>query len=157
MIEEAFTENLRSNIRQQQYSIEYNDNLNHMANIGVREDLDNNIRQAEFGVFWALNDSWALIGSRKLDLWNYADGEISPVDPVLEVLAGFEYQSCCWRAQLLYQEQSDRITDTSTETDKDYGWLLRIELKGLSSFGSNPDSIMNQSIRGYSTRRYFDF
>ena len=82
---------------------------------------------------------------------------IKPVDPVIEALAGFEYQSCCWRAQFLYQEQSKRITDTDANTDKQYGWLLRIELKGLASFGANPDDIMNQSIRGYSTRRYFDF
>lgn len=156
---ETRTDNVRpkNDILQQQISIEYNDNLNHMANIGLRENKSEKVRHLDVGVFWALNDSWALIGSRKKDLWDYDSGERKPVDPVLEVLAGFEYQSCCWRAQLLYQEQSKRITDTDSDTDKDYGWLLRIELKGLSSFGSNPDDIMNQSIRGYSNRRYFDF
>jgi LPS-assembly protein len=131
--------------------------MNHMANIGLRENKASSIRQLDIGVFWALNDSWALIGSRKKDLWNYESDEIKPVDPVIEALAGFEYQSCCWRAQLLYQEQSKRITDADANTDKQYGWLLRIELKGLANFGANPDDIMNQSIRGYSTRRYFDF
>ena len=150
-------EKFEDEILQKQFSIEYNDNLNHMANIGLRENQASSIRQLDIGVFWALNDSWALIGSRKKDLWNYEADEIKPVDPVIEALAGFEYQSCCWRAQLLYQEQSKRITDEDSNTDKQYGWLLRIELKGLASFGSNPDDIMNQSIRGYSTRRYFDF
>ena len=142
---------------QKQFSIEYNDKLNHMANISLRENKSESIRQLDLGVFWALNDSWALIGSRKKDLWNYESDQLKPVDPVIEALAGFEYQSCCWRAQVLYQEQSKRITDEDTNTDKQYGWLLRIELKGLSSFGANPDDLMNQSIRGYSTRRYFDF
>ncbi len=150
-------EKFEDEILQKQFSIEYNDNLNHMANIGLRENKATSIRQLDIGVFWALNDSWALIGSRKKDLWNYDANALKPVDPVIEALAGFEYQSCCWRAQFLYQEQSKRITDTNTNTDKQYGWLLRIELKGLSSFGSNPDDVMNQSIRGYSSRRYFDF
>jgi LPS-assembly protein len=150
-------EKSQHDLLQKQFSIEYNDKLNHMANISLRENQSESIRQLDLGVFWAINDSWALIGSRKKDLWNYESDEIQPVDPVIEALAGFEYQSCCWRAQVLYQEQSKRITDENSNTDKQYGLLLRIELKGLASFGANPDDIMNQSIRGYSTRRYFDF
>ena len=150
-------EKFEDEILQKQFSIEYNDNLNHMANIGLRENQASSIRQLDIGVFWAINDSWALIGSRKKDLWDYETDEVKPVDPVIEALAGFEYQSCCWRAQVLYQEQSKRITDDESNTDKTYGWLLRIELKGFANFGSNPDDIMNQSIRGYSSRRYFDF
>ena len=154
---EVVGESSAYDILQKQFSIEYNDKLNHMANISLRENKSESIRQLDLGVFWALNDSWALIGSRKKDLWNYESDQLKPVDPVIEALAGFEYQSCCWRAQFLYQEQSKRITDEDSNTDKQYGWLLRIELKGLASFGANPDDIMNQSIRGYSTRRYFDF
>ena len=154
---EVVGESSSYDILQKQFSIEYNDKLNHMANISLRENKSESIRQLDLGVFWALNDSWALIGSRKKDLWNYESDQLKPVDPVIEALAGFEYQSCCWRAQFLYQEQSKRITDEDSNTDKQYGWLLRIELKGLASFGANPDDIMNQSIRGYSTRRYFDF
>ncbi|MFT4763394.1 MAG: LPS-assembly protein [Oleispira sp.] len=154
---EVAGENSTHDILQKQFSIEYNDKLNHMANISLRENKSESIRQLDLGVFWALNDSWALIGSRKKDLWNYESDEVKPVDPVIEALAGFEYQSCCWRAQVLYQEQSKRLTDDEDSADKTYGWLLRIELKGFASFGANPDDIMNQSIRGYSTRRYFDF
>ena len=150
-------QNTEQDILQKQISIEYNDKLNHMANISLRENKSESILQLDLGVFWALNDSWALIGSRKKDLWDYQTSEIKPVDPVIEALAGFEYQSCCWRVQMLYQEQSKRITDDEANTDKTYGWLLRFELKGLASFGADPDDIMNQSIRGYSTRRYFDF
>lgn len=148
---------------QEQYSIEFNDQMNHMANIGLRTNEAEQIRQLDVGVFWALNDSWALIGSRKKDLWNYKSGEPEPVDPVISALAGFEYQSCCWRAQFLYQEQTKRTSleekddGSLTDTDKTYGFLLRIELKGLGNFGSNPDAIMNQSIRGYSRRQYYDF
>ncbi|CCK75083.1 LPS-assembly protein precursor (organic solvent tolerance protein), putative [Oleispira antarctica RB-8] len=150
-------EDSEHDILQKQFSIEYNDKLNHMANISLRENTSESIRQLDLGVFWALNDSWALIGSRKKDLWNYDSSDVKPVDPIIEALAGFEYQSCCWRAQVLYQEQSKRLTDDEDSADKTYSWLLRIELKGFASFGANPDDIMNQSIRGYSTRRYFDF
>jgi len=134
-----------------------------MANIGLRTNEASKVHQLDVGVFWALNDSWALIGSRKMDLWEYEEGDIEPVDPVIEALAGFEYQSCCWRAQILYQEQTKRDTlevnedGSQTDTDKKYGFLLRIELKGLGNLGANPDTIMNQSIRGYSRRHYYDF
>jgi len=150
-------------VLQEQYSIEYNDDMNHMANIGLRTNEASKVHQLDVGVFWALNDSWALIGSRKMDLWEYEEGDIEPVDPVIEALAGFEYQSCCWRAQILYQEQTKRDTlevnedGSQTDTDKKYGFLLRIELKGLGNLGANPDTIMNQSIRGYSRRHYYDF
>lgn len=144
-------------ILQKQFTIEYNDGMNHMVNLGLRESKDSEIRQLDVGAFWALNDSWALIGSRSMDLWNYADDELEPVDIVTEALLGFEYQSCCWNARLLYQEQTKRITSTDASTDKTYGILLQFELKGLGTIGGDPEKTMNESIRGYSTRRYFDF
>jgi LPS-assembly protein len=150
-------EKAKDEFLQQQISIEYNDKMNHMANIGLRENVATKVRQLDLGVFWALNDSWALIGSRKMDLWNYEEGELKPVDPVIEALVGFEYQNCCWSTKVLYQEQTKRIASTNASTDKNYGFLLQFELKGLSKIGANPDKIMNESIRGYSTRRYFDF
>lgn len=154
-------ESSKDQILQKQFSIEYNDDMNHMANIGLRENQAEQIRQFSVGFFWALNDSWALVGSRKKDLWNYSADEVKPVDAVIDALVGFEYQACCWSAQLLYQEQTKRITSvdpvTGLNTDKTYGFLLRIELKGLSAFGADPSDILSESIRGYSSRRYFDF
>ena len=154
---EVADEKSTDEILQKQFTIEYNDKMNHMANIGLRENQAKKIRQLDLGVFWALNDSWALIGSRKMDLWNYDDGEPEPVDTVTEALVGFEYQSCCWNARLLYQEQSKRLTNEDDSTDKSYGILLQFELKGLGKIGGNPENVMSESIRGYSTRRYFDF
>lgn len=142
---------------QQQVSIEYNDNMNHMVNLGLRENIATQIRQLDLGVFWSLNDSWSLIGSRKMDLWDYEEGELKPVDPVLEALVGFEYQNCCWSTRVLYQERTKRITSEDASTDKTYGILFQVELKGLGSLGANSEKRMNESIRGYSTRRYFDF
>lgn len=142
---------------QRQISIEYNDDMNHMANIGLRENIATKIRQLDIGVFWALTDSWAFIGSRKMDLWSYDEGELKPVDSVLEALVGLEYQTCCWNARLLYQEQTERVTSADATTDKRYGILFQFELKGLGKLGANPDKVMNESIRGYSTRRYYDF
>ena len=150
-------EKVRDDILQKQISLEYNDDMNHMANFGLRENFAAKVRQLDLGIFWALNDSWGLIGSRKMDLWNYDEGEIKPVDPVIEALVGFEYQNCCWSTRVLYQEQSKRITSENANTDKTYGILFQVELKGLSAIGANPDKVMNESIRGYSTRRYFDF
>lgn len=154
---EVIGEETNDQFLQRQITVEYNDRMNHMANIGLRENVATKIRQLDLGIFWALNDSWAIIGSHKTDLWEYDEGELKPVSPVLEVLTGLEYQTCCWNAKVLYQEQTKRVTSVDATTDKSYGILFQFELKGLGKMGANPDKLINESIRGYSTRRYFDF
>lgn len=150
-------EKVKDEFLQQQISIEYNDKMNHMANVSLRENKATAIRQLDVGIFWAINDSWALIGSRTMDFWNYEEGEIEPIDPVIEALAGIEYQSCCWSTRVVYQERTSRVTEVDTPADKSYAILLQFELKGLGALGANSEKVMSESIRGYSSRRYFDF
>ncbi|MEC9409241.1 MAG: hypothetical protein VYD52_02170, partial [Pseudomonadota bacterium] len=90
------------------------------------------------------------------DLKHYETGERRPEDPVLESLAGFEYQNCCWRAQFTYRESSPRSSGEFS-TEKRYGFMLSIQLKGLTTLGSGTDSLLSESIYGYSRRQYHDY
>lgn len=57
-------------------------------------------------------------------------------------LAGLEYRSCCWRAQVL---SSSYLTDDS---ELSHTIMFRIELKGLAGFGESGEEI-DEQIPGY--------
>ncbi len=153
--------------RQRQYGVRYADKANHMLSISRSEKLTRDIEtdretftdQLDIGVFWALTDSWALFGRQLRDLEHYENDVRQPEDPTLEALAGVEYQNCCWRAQFSYRETSRIINDRSEDftTNKRFGWLLTIQLKGLTSFGAGTDQVLSESIYGYSRRTYHDY
>ncbi|HUK00816.1 MAG TPA: LPS assembly protein LptD [Steroidobacteraceae bacterium] len=63
----------------------------------------------------------------------------------LDRFLGFQYHSCCWSLRLLGR----RYLRTSTGR-QDTGVLLQLELNGLASVGSAPDSFLGTAIRGYS-------
>lgn len=151
--------------RQERHGIRFSDNLNHMLSVSSTK-LDNrnpdtgfssNSHQLDFGAFWALNDRWAVFGRQLRDLRAYEPNEARPEDKVLESLAGLEYQNCCWRAQFMYRETSPRSNDTEFTTEKRFGWMLSIQLKGLTTLGSGTDSLLSDSIYGYSRRLYHDY
>jgi len=151
-------------LRQQRHGIRFSDELNHMFSVSSTQtdnrDPDSessyNTHQLDASAFWSLNDRWALFGRQLRDLKDYETGEARPLDPVLESLAGIEYQNCCWRAQFSYRESSPRSSGEFT-TDKRYAFMLSIQLKGLTTLGSGTDSLLEESIYGYSRRQYHDY
>lgn len=154
--------------RQRRYGVRFSSSHNRFLNLATNtvqtwnstdERVDTTTRQLDAGFFWSLNDSWAIVGRQLRDMRSYDSGELRPVSPVLEALAGFEYQNCCWRVQMLYRETSPKDTDAGAEfsTDKKYGFMLSIQLKGLGSFGSGTDDIITEGITGYSRRQYHDY
>ncbi|MCH2040852.1 MAG: LPS assembly protein LptD [Saccharospirillaceae bacterium] len=116
-------------------------------------------KQLDWGFFWSLNDRWALVGRQLRDLRSYKDEAKRPVSDVLESIAGLEYQNCCWRVQLLYRESSPKESDTESDftTDKKYGFMLSIQLKGLTTLGGGTDALIEDAVTGYSRRKYHDF
>ncbi|ASP37405.1 hypothetical protein CHH28_01330 [Bacterioplanes sanyensis] len=154
--------------RQQRYGLRFRGDGNRLFNLAWNTERDyhseheytvTQSRQLDAGVFWSVNDRWALVGRVLRDLKDYDDDELRPVNPVLEALAGVEYQNCCWRVQLLYRETSPSRDDFSNgfSTDKDYSFMLNLQLKGLGSFGSGTDELLRDSILGYSRRQYHDY
>lgn len=154
--------------RQRRYGVRYEGNNNRFLNIATNtvqawnsttEQTTTTTRQLDAGFFWSLNDSWAVVGRQLRDLRSYDSTELRPVSPVLEALAGLEYQNCCWRVQFLYRETSPKDTSADAEfsTDKRYGFMISIQLKGLSTFGAGTDDIISEGITGYSRRQYHDY
>lgn len=141
---------------------------NHMLNLAnnttksfntLKDKADVISDQLDAGLFWALNDRWAVIGRVLYDNRDYEPTEKMPNSRILESLAGLEYQNCCWRVQVTYRESSEQVNDTTLQysTEKRYGFLINIQLKGLGSMGGSSDKLISDSIPGYSRRQYHDY
>lgn len=69
----------------------------------------------------------------------------------LDTIAGFEYDSCCWRLRAVAQQN---ITDNGQ--DNDLGFYIQLELKGLGSIGSGGiDSVLSKNLYGYDGFEYY--
>ena len=153
--------------RQSRLGIRYRPETNRMLNLSVNKvqsedadsgSIDTDIYQADINGFWALNDSWALTGRVLRDMKHYGTDERRPESSILESLAGFEYQNCCWRFQLLYKETSPTADDDALySTDKSESIMFSIQLKGLSTLGGGTDAMLKNAIQGYTRRQYHDY
>lgn len=113
-------------------------------------------KQLGAAFFAPLNDSWALYGQQKRDVWNYRNAETREALQddnrfIIEGLGGIEYQNCCWRVQMSYEEH------TNTDKTKDYLFMFQIHLKGLGIFGRRSDETLAQRINGYDQRQIHDY
>lgn len=114
-------------------------------------------RQKQVGVafFAPFNDSWAMFGQKKQDLWPYEPVEKQTLKDEnllnIEGLIGIEYQNCCWRVQLTYEEH------TRSDETKDYQYMFQLHLKGLGILGSKSDEILSSRILGYDQRQIHDY
>lgn len=160
--------------RQQRFSLSYENQYNQMFHLSQnivktydenKEEPKVDTDQVDAGIFWSLSDRWAIFGRALVDLRDYEEADPRPRSSMLESLAGFEYQTCCWRFQLTYRETSDiqRNTvqtqglETEYTTKKDYGFMFSIQLKGFGNIGKSIDTFMDEDIQGYSRRTYHDF
>lgn len=186
-------------LRQSRYSLRFEDGKNHMFNLAYNEQRDwkyNTFKQQQetrpstaqldAGVFWSLNDRWAVFARALVDVKDYqkaytyfpngdpsntpqeVPSEAKPIHSVLESIAGIEYQNCCWRVSFSYRESSrtadpiavapgEPLPDQIYSTRKDYGFMFNIQLKGLGSMGTKTETQLKEAIPGYSRRIYHDF
>jgi len=69
----------------------------------------------------------------------------------IETFGGLRYRGSCWGIRLVLRDSiSSRSAVTNPSGQRDTGWYLQLELKGLSSVGSAADSFLLSSIQGYS-------
>ncbi|CAA6825941.1 MAG: Outer membrane protein Imp, required for envelope biogenesis / Organic solvent tolerance protein precursor [uncultured Thiotrichaceae bacterium] len=114
--------------------LHYKDPKDRVVNL-VYRNLDEEFEQAQLSFSTPVNDEWALIGNYERDLKN---------DRNLEVLAGIEYSSCCWKTRIVGRRYltSDNITyDNAT--------FIEFELKGLGNIGTGAESFLKEQIYGY--------
>jgi LPS-assembly protein len=96
---------------------------------------DPTLKQTDISFLWPLSRQWHVIGRRYYSLLDHR---------ALETLAGFEYQSCCWRTQIVNRRY---VNDDLGETRKSL--YIQFELKGLTSIGDSIESVLENGILGY--------
>jgi LPS-assembly protein len=98
-----------------------------------RNDL---LEQVDVSVAWPVAGGWRGFGR-----WVYSLQE----DKTLDQFVGLEYGSCCWALRLVTRRF---LSSRSGDIDTSIG--LQLELKGLSSVGTDAESFLRDAIRGYS-------
>lgn len=107
----------------------------------LRDELQagEDLKQTDVAALWPLTRRWHVIGRWLYSLEDKRD---------LEILAGVEYESCCWALRVVGRRYA---TDTETETNN--AIYLQLVLKGLGSIGRDIDQILKNDILGYESSR----
>lgn len=117
----------------------YQPEIGKVLNAGYRYTRDL-LGQIDISGQWPLGGGWSGMGR-----YNYSTREGRPI----EIVAGLEYNGDCWALRGLLQRLS---TTAQTQTTS---FFIQLELRGFSSIGSNPASVLRRTIPGYS-RNYGD-
>jgi len=96
------------------------------------------IEQIDGSVIRPINDRWKLMAR-----WQYDVTHSRSTDEML----GFEYDSCCWKTQVLLRNYTEQLFDGSLKEDT--GIFLYIELKGLGGSGGSLQNVLGESIYGF--------
>ncbi len=101
-------------------------------NLGYRFERDR-LEQTDFSFMWPVWKGLSVLGRRRYSIQD---------DLLLESVAGFEYESCCWTVRAVKRRYRVNVKDeTLTET-----LWLQLELKGLSSVGRDVESLLARDI-----------
>jgi LPS-assembly protein len=103
------------------------------ASYRFRQDL---VEQFDVSAAWPIAGGWRGYGR-----WIYSLSE----EKTLDQFVGIEYGSCCWMLRVVTRRF---LSSRSGDIDTSVG--LQLELKGLSSVGTDTDSFLRDAIRGYS-------
>ena len=102
-------------------------------NLGYRFTR-NTLRQFDVSTQWPLFSRWYAVGR-----WNYSLQD----SRVLETIGGLEYNQDCWMLRLVAQRFATATQQTNT------GFFVQLELNDFVKVGSDPLSLLKQSVPGY--------
>ena len=102
-------------------------------NLGYRFTR-NTSRLADISAQWPLSNRWHAVGR-----WNYSLQDAR----ILEAIAGLEYNQDCWTMRLVAQRFATATQQYNT------GFFVQLELNDLVKVGSDPLSLLKQSVPGY--------
>ncbi|MBE2293824.1 MAG: LPS assembly protein LptD [Phycisphaerales bacterium] len=103
--------------------------------------ISDQIHSVDMSFVWPLTSRL-----RMMARWNRALN----IDRNLEILAGLEYEDCCWALRAVTRQ----YRDSPLEVDTQSGFYLELELKGLSRLGGGLEGVLQTSILGYQPIRY---
>jgi LPS-assembly protein len=118
-----------------EFHLQYRPVSDRVVNAGYRFRRDL-LEQYDLSAAWPITRQWRGFGR-----WVYSLLEEKTLDQFL----GFEYGSCCWAVRIVARRF---VSSRTGETDTSIG--LQLELKGLSSVGTDNESFLREAIRGYS-------
>ena len=123
----------QSHIQRYNFSAQFRPEAGKALNFGYRF-LRSTLRQVDVSTQWPLFSRWHGVGR-----WNYSlqDGLI------LEAMAGLEYNQDCWALRLVAQ----RFTTATQQSN--VGFFVQLELNDMVKMGSDPLSMLRQSVPGY--------
>lgn len=136
------------------FSLRYNNDEDRIFNIGYRYSRRDNvlsgnrfvradIDQADISFALPVNETWRLLGRYYQDL---------RISQELEVFAGIEYASCCWRISVVgrrWIERDDVFVIDEDELDHNNGIFFQIQFRGLAGTGKRVSNILSEGIYGY--------
>lgn len=121
--------------------LRYRPGAGKLANIAYRvADNGGDVEQVDVSMVWPINLQWRTMGR-----WNFDIRQSRNLD----VLAGLEYNDCCWALRGLVRYHRDEPQD-----DADFSLGLELVLKGLAGVGTDIDNLLEEAILGFQRRRY---
>jgi LPS-assembly protein len=102
-------------------------------NFGYRF-IRSTLRQVDISAQWPLFSRWHGVGR-----WNYSLQDAR----ILEAIAGLEYNQSCWMLRFVAQRFA-----TATQ-QSNIGFFVQLELNDMVKIGSDPLSLLKQSVSGY--------
>lgn len=147
-------DNHDNDLEKSSLGVRYNDRDNRLFNLTYRftrreprlfdgMDVDQDIEQIDMSAFVPVAGNFNLVGRWNHDFTNKRE---------LELFAGFEYNSCCWRASLVarhWLDREDEFLFPEEQLKSRNGIFLQIQFKGLAGTGSRVDTMLNNGIYGY--------
>lgn len=152
---------LESRTNRGNISLRYTDNKRRIFNFSYNytsEEVQKarrfqSLEESDVSFLWPIKGNWSVTGR-----WNFGWDE----NQTIESLVGIEYNDCCWRARIAYRrylKDPRIITVTTSRTDgsitlldgrAETGIFFEFQLKGLTSIGRRLDTLLNESVIGYS-------
>ena len=99
--------------------------------------------QANASVYYPINDTWSVFGAYEYSL---------EASEMVESMAGFEYDDCCWRVRLLYMRYVDTLVGDIVDfndpnLERESSFQVQVMLKGMGGFGGRVDELLSDMIR----------
>lgn len=132
---DAAANQMVTRIEQAEVELQYRASGEQVANINYQYRYGQ-YQQIDTSTAWPLGHRWDL----------YARSVYSLLDRApIEDFVGFQYRGNCWGVRAVWQSSV-----TLRNGERDSGFMLQVELTGLSNVGSQVTTFLEQTIRGYS-------
>lgn len=108
------------------------------------------IEQLELSSAWTLSRKFSAYAAWRYDMSGHHS---------IEKVVALEYNNCCWRIRLAYQDELESFEQTGILNNNSLQYentvFLQLELKGLGNVSNQVNSLLNESILGFKQREKY--